>query len=288
MSKAYSKPPTSIQDQITIIQSRGLNLDIQQAEKYLSTIGYYRLICGYGYYFKEAASDNFKPGTTLDNIINLYVFDQKLKLLILEAMERIEVSVRCVWANELSTLTNDSHCYLNKDNFKNIENHTRSLLKAFQRLNESRELKFITHYNNNYDTPKHIHIWGMVETLTFGELSHWVDNTENNSVKVKITTALNLGKKADTTIEILKSLTIIRNHIAHHGIIWNHVLNKQIPLIKPISSKNITGKQYNLGNLVTILSHILASIYPTSTWKTRLDNLIQIESTSAQQTIMGI
>ena len=73
----------------------------------LSRIGYYRL-SAYWYSFRETSviqdplakkikvirSDAFRPGSSFENAVELYVFDKRLRLLILDAIERIEVGIR--------------------------------------------------------------------------------------------------------------------------------------------------------------------------------------------------
>ena len=44
------------------------------------------------------------PGTSFDGIIELYLFDKKLRLSVLDAVERIEVHLRTVIAHELGRL----------------------------------------------------------------------------------------------------------------------------------------------------------------------------------------
>ena len=38
--------------------------------------------------------DNFIPDTTWDMVYDLYVFDRKLRLLVFDAIERLEVAIR--------------------------------------------------------------------------------------------------------------------------------------------------------------------------------------------------
>lgn len=90
----------SYKEQIAILQSRGMVIDdMAEAEHCLSRIGYYRL-SGYSYPFRQydktnkKALDNFKGGTNFSDVVNLYNFDRKLRLLALDAIERIELAVQ--------------------------------------------------------------------------------------------------------------------------------------------------------------------------------------------------
>ena len=89
-----------LDDQIRKLESRNMEVsDHKKARNYLSNISYYRL-SGYWYPFRKfqadqkGRQDTFKDGTTFKNIIELYVFDKKLRLLALDAIERIEMAIR--------------------------------------------------------------------------------------------------------------------------------------------------------------------------------------------------
>ena len=73
----------------------------------MRAIGYYRL-SAYWLPFEDAPaagqtrSRRFSGGTTWDDVIDLYAFDRRLRLLIMEATERFEVAVRSSWTNALT------------------------------------------------------------------------------------------------------------------------------------------------------------------------------------------
>lgn len=116
MMQGYPKPWHSYQQQLALLQSRGMAVsDPPKALDYLERIGYYRL-SGYWFAFRERTElccpldpqskklskskptrlplDTFKPGTTFQNAVDLYVFDKKLRLLTLDALERVEIALR--------------------------------------------------------------------------------------------------------------------------------------------------------------------------------------------------
>ena len=99
----YNKPPTTYEQQIQLLEQRGMLVpDKPSAQHYLSHINYYRL----GAYWLpfEADHDNhsFQKGTNFDQVLDLYVFDRELRLLVMDAIERIEVSIRTQWAYHFS------------------------------------------------------------------------------------------------------------------------------------------------------------------------------------------
>lgn len=99
----YAKPWTSYADQLQILQQRGMQVsDTAKALEYLERIGYYRL-SGYWHVMRQwqrdaagqrVVLDQFKPGTQFQDVVALYVFDKRLRLLVLDALERIEIALR--------------------------------------------------------------------------------------------------------------------------------------------------------------------------------------------------
>ena len=90
----FGKPPLSYADQANLLIARGLivgNRDVLLSQ--LASVGYYRL-CAYWYPFKQA-DETFVTGTSFDTIWDRYVFDRHLRLLVMDAIERVEVAVRC-------------------------------------------------------------------------------------------------------------------------------------------------------------------------------------------------
>ena len=113
---SYSKPWTSYEEQLDQLVSRGMQVgDRGLALDYLERIGYYRL-SGYWFAFRERSGpivllgeggtkprkiktdtllfDQFKAGATFQNAVDLYVFDKQLRLLTMDALERIEIALR--------------------------------------------------------------------------------------------------------------------------------------------------------------------------------------------------
>ena len=96
--EVFNKPPLTYEKQVELLLSRGLIVtDRKRAERHLANISYYRLSAYMLPYKKKENGiiiDTFKEGTTWDDIYDLYVFDRKLRLLVFDAIERLEVAIR--------------------------------------------------------------------------------------------------------------------------------------------------------------------------------------------------
>ncbi|MEO7149850.1 MAG: Abi family protein [Rhodanobacteraceae bacterium] len=96
----YLKPALTFEEQLDLLHQRGLIVcDADRALHWLRNISYYRL-SAYCLPFKDG--DAFRPGIAFDDIAGLYIFDRKLRLLVLDAIERIEVAVRTAVTYEIA------------------------------------------------------------------------------------------------------------------------------------------------------------------------------------------
>lgn len=228
--KTYSKPFLSFDDQITLMQSRGLTMpDRGRAIMYLHQISYYRLSA----YFLpfQSTTDTFDSGTTFEHVIKTYSFDRELRLLVFDAIERIEVAIRTQFIYQLAQKYNDSHWQDNPSIFKTAftDRFGKSIdpYKDFQNIiakakGAKKPEVFIKHYTDGYDTPPNPPAWMCFELLTIGELSRFFKGLRNNADKKLIA---NYFKLHYTVFESwLHALTYVRNICAHHSRLWNRDL----------------------------------------------------------------
>jgi len=274
----YNKPPIDVAHQAELLIERGLICDnIPRLERYLSRIGYYRL-SAYWLPFEEpspdptARSHQFKPDTDFEQVLSLYIFDRKLRLIVLDALERIEVAVRTAYAREMS-LTYGAHAHLNVRLFKNQTEYQKGLAKIEGDLQRSHET-FVRHYRGKYDDPPMPPIWAVVETMSFGSLSRWFKNTDDTKVKKRIMKSLGMPT-IDILERVLHTLTPMRNDCAHHSRLWNRRYTMAPPNIRKIERCFVKNQQkYYLFNYLVIIEYLLAQINPGSQWKNRLLNLL--------------
>ena len=276
----YDKTPLSVSEQSQLLLDRGLICtDKARLERYLTSISYYRL-SAYWLPFEQPASNGlsrrnhqFVPGTTFDKILNLYIFDRKLRLLVMEAIERIEVSLRSQWSGSLALKNNNSHAYMDPTLFKCARQHIRNLAKIDREFDNSGET-FIQHYKDRYNSPPFPPIWAVVETMTLGTLSHWFKNTMDVPTKKDIMKAFNIPT-IDVIESVFHALTPVRNVCAHHSRLWNRRFPISFPQIKrfkeslvPESSPNHQAK--HLYNYLVIIVILMQAISQNSSWKSRL------------------
>ena len=230
----YPKPATSIQQQIKQLQSEGLIIpDIAQAAKTLEHIAYYRLRAYWIIFETPADPRKFQPKTHFNDILNLYLFDEELRTLILSLIAKIEISLRANFSN-LSINFSNPHFYLEHNNFKQFDTYIRSLSKIQNSLKNNKDELFIAHYLSKYTTPQLPPVWSVAEILTIGELYHWIINL-HDGVLDDIAKIYGFSSR-EVFISGLERLSIIRNVCAHHNRLWNRVIVKK--QLKQVKQKN--------------------------------------------------
>ncbi|QIW11028.1 Abi family protein [Francisella sp. LA112445] len=311
----YSKPPLDSSEQLDLLGGRGLFIsDELRAIRYLENIGYYRL-SPYLIPFEEKSDGGsrkhqLKNGISFDKILNIYLFDRKLRHLLLEIIERIEISFRAWWVNVMSEKTKDSHFYLKSNNFMNILSSSlsdkricyNSLLNNIEdkvndverKIKEEKAVKEISikSYLEKYSSPRFPPTWVVAEYLTFGEFSMWYSITQSKSYKKKIANKLGIPS-GDLMQTVLKCLTDIRNMCSHHERLYGTRMVAYPPLLdKYKQAMNIViqkeeTKEYekadnSVYNYIVIAVLMLMKINPKSTWIDRLINITKIKNENGE------
>ena len=182
----FHKPYTSARDLVCLLQSRGLTVtDPAKAERYLEFIGYYRL-SAYMYPLLQIPKEQhrYKPNTTFSQVIMLYRFDKKLRLLIFNEIEKIEVAVRSAIVNIGSDMMSNPFWMTDSSNFIDAGKfrHTMDLIDA--ELHRSRE-DFIVHFKQTY-SDAYPPAWILAEVLPFGVITNIFSNIKTTRIKKSI------------------------------------------------------------------------------------------------------
>lgn len=108
----------SIQDQISLLKSRGLIIaSDSKVENFLTFKNYYNIINRYGQYYFDPNTQKFHPNTSFDNIVNLYFFDNDLKHIFYRKLMKFESHFKSVLAYVFSKNHTEEYSYLNPHNF---------------------------------------------------------------------------------------------------------------------------------------------------------------------------
>jgi len=219
--KPFTKQALSTPDLINFLVAKGLGVSNQAfAHSKINSVGYYRLKI----YTRalELPSKQFIAGTTFEDVIRLYEFDRKLRLVTLDAVERIEVALRATIINVMCAI-DGSHFYYNELNFedKSSVTHARTIASKSKHLS-------INHYKATYHTPLLAPIWCVTEASTFGDISKmFADLTISNRRSV----AHHFSIDEKVLVSWFKSINTVRNICAHHNRLWNAELVVNAPTV---------------------------------------------------------
>jgi len=289
---AYQRPWKSYQEQLAILQSRGMVITDQAAAlNYLERVGYYRL-SAYWYPFRvfelqqdpetktlqTVRKDEFIANTQFVDAVKLYLFDKKLRLLVLDALERIEVAIRV----DVAHLLGKQNTFAYQDikhfhpTFANRKRHGKTHFQHWQEryaslLSRSKE-DFVKHYKAQHGA--HLPIWVAVEVWDFGAISQLFSIMrvpEQQSIATKYGVS-----DFKVFASWLRSLNYLRNLAAHHSRLWNRNVIDQPSLPKQgeidwcnefIGKPDLIAKPFLL---LAIVRHMTKVICPNTEWNQRV------------------
>ena len=277
----FNKPPKSFNEQINLLIDRGMQVsDSDKAIRYLTHINYYRLAAYWLPFETSRNPHQFAEDTSFDMVLNHYLFDRELRLHLLDAIERIEVSFRTQWAYHISHAYG-SYGYL--QNSKGLRKNERRLLKDIEELAEhvrrSDEV-FVKHYRDTYDETLPP-AWVSCEVMSFGLLSRFYSNLRAYNVRRAIAATYQFD---EGFLEgFLEHLSYVRNVCAHHSRLWNRHFTKKMPLPrgKPTGLKDniyidVANKtEHKIYNTLVVVQYLMTVICPESSWAKKLAELTE-------------
>lgn len=273
----FTKPAIDLDAQIALLRSRGLLVpDEARAKHYLRFVGYYRL-AGYSLPFQvnynADGSHRFLDGVSFDDVLDLYVFDRKLRLAVTDALERIEVAFRAELSQSMSE-RHGPHWYMNAALFIPKYNHAGflELLKkdiGHDPAKAAMRQTFIQHYYEKYGDPVLPPSWMAFEVLSLGAVSQVFKSLLREHQKP---VAKAFGLDGSVLASWLHAIVYLRNLAAHHQRLWNRSYT-----IKPIIAKQyaaeLTDPSRFYAQAVTI-EVLLKVVSPDTHWGDRLAALL--------------
>lgn len=297
----YEKQPLLLEQQADQLIARGLIADRQSLINRLCAVNYYRLT-GYLHPFRilDASgkpTDQFATGTDLNTVWRRYNFDRRLRILLLDAIERIEVSVRTKFIYHF-VHAHGPFGYLDARNLPGFKQNSwlmrmwynmQTLLKRkriyptdyTQWLNKVRREKnrvsetFAKEFAKKYgDSHDYLPLWMACELMTCETTQQFIKAVDKKIVQ---TVASEFGFPDEQLLSWTKAIFSLRNSCAHHARIWNRVFG---------TNPSVPGKNKNplwhippgfadkrIGLQMTVCYFWLTKVSPTTQWTQRLFDL---------------
>lgn len=221
-------PPLPIPELAQRLIEHGLPpTDRNDIETRLFSLNYYKLE-EYTWPFRKLTSKEentrspyFKDDANMGLIWATYLFDRRLRLLLLDAIERIETALKNQVSQvlTLSSGVNNPHAEcIGLSNFKGkYEQWLRDAQKEYDKSDNPR----IAHYREVRDIEdvKALPLWIVMELISFGGL-RIIHAAMSDESKQQLAAAMGMGERFINSSLFL--FNKVRNKCAHHGRVWNH------------------------------------------------------------------
>lgn len=231
-----------VNELIETIKLKGIKINNEEKVKDILIKNNYYVIMGYKKLFLYE-DHKYKENVNFENIYNLYLFDRKLKLLLLNSLLDIENIIKTSITNHFCKkygFKEDS--YLDKNNYNT--NH-KYLEKTFKILKKQIEEKkdnnlAVSYYKNTYNF---IPLWVITKVLSFGLIKELYSILKDED---KVVIKDEISNFNDTKIKGLftsmQLLVDMRNKTAHDEIVYSGHHRKII------LSRTKEHNKYNLVN----------------------------------------
>ncbi len=238
--------------------------DPDYAKHILSKTSYFSLISGYKDIFLNPTTKKYIDGTTLEDIYNLYCFDNELRSIFLKYILIAEHSLKSSMAYHFSAIYGEHQSeYLSLSRYSITKSNQRDVEKLLHilsyHLTHKSEFSYITYYKKHY---RNVPLWVLIHVLTLGQFSHMYDFL-NGSVPIKICQDFHNISRKDMH-SFLSILTKHRNVCAHGDRFFNYVTKDSITdtvIHRKLQLKQKNGRyQYGKNDLfseVIILKYLL-------------------------------
>jgi len=271
----YTKTCILPQDMIPLLKKRGLDISGEQrAAGYLANIGYFRLSAYFYPLLKEPKTDHiYKEGATFDMALDMYRFDRKLRILLFNEIEKIEVAIRSAMNNWISDGLNDVFWMTDEKYFKNSVIFSKTMDIIQSEISKTKE-EFILHFHNKYINP-YPPAWMITEIIPLGALYNIFNNLKSKSLKKKVSNTFGLSLPAFSSWMLI--LSNLRNLCGHHVRVWNKeisfVASNPLQHTFPwIDSSNTDLKRIYFR--ICIIKYLLFTVSPNNIFTRKLKSLL--------------
>lgn len=219
----------TIDEQIDILKSKGLEIDdIEYAKDVLLRENYF-FISGYRHLFLKSPKDRmFIPGAEFKELYAMFNFDRQIRNIFFKNILIVENNAKSIFSYQLSKKYGiKEKDYLNPFNFDRSGDKARrvndliSKIKRQIRVNGGQHSATL-HYTSNYG---YIPFWVVVKVLSFGLISELYSVMKREDQKE---IAYVYGVDEDELLVYLPILANFRNLCAHEDIMYDHRTQRNI------------------------------------------------------------
>ncbi len=164
------KKPTSFEKQLNLIQQKGFHIeDKKECLVFLKKVSYYRL-SAYFLPFLYYQSDHHFSAIPFEYIAQVYEFDQKLRALIFETIEEVEIFLRTRLSYYHAHKYGENG-YTQPTTFRTYHDHQKFLNFLNNCISENKNAPAVKHHLHKYNG--NFPIWVIIEYFSMGMLSYF-------------------------------------------------------------------------------------------------------------------
>ena len=219
----------TIQEQISILESKGLIIDDYLFTEDILIRENYFFISGYRHLFLKSPKDrNFIKGTTFRELYALFNFDRQVRNIVFKNLLIIENNLKSIISYQLSKKYGfREKDYLKPENFTKVPDKQRQLSDTLKKMKRQimvngAQHSATSHYLKNYG---YIPLWVVVKVLSFGivgELYTVMKREDQEEIANIYDLSIN------NLLTYLPILSNYRNLCAHEDILYDHRTQKII------------------------------------------------------------
>lgn len=272
----YKHPFLSFSALTQHLVALGMNGDKDDITQRLMDVGYQRLKP----YWTLTDSGKLVPNE-FSVVWNRYCFDRQLRLVILDAIERIEVGVRNRLVHYLAEEYNDPFAYCSSSIFTCDVSQWETWFRKIQTAATKSKIKQVIDFRTTYSDDA-LPIWLVSEVMDFGSLVFLYQHVKP-SIQKKVSRSFHLPAP-DILLSWLRSLNDVRNACAHNNRVWNRTWVKTPCLPKneanwyctydettgewiPSDTKVCSFNMSKTGGILTVCRRLMQDVASTSRWK---------------------
>lgn len=226
---AISKDFKTIDEQISILEYKGLTINDKEFAHQVLLRENYFFLNGYRHLFLKSNNDRrFIENTTFEELYSLFLFDRQFRNIIFKNLLIIENNIKSITAYQLSKKYGYKESdYLKPKNFTNIPEKHRQVndlikkMKRQVRVNAPQHSATM-HYVSNYG---YIPLWVLMKVLSFGIVSEMLAILKKED---QLAIADIYDIPVDSLINYLPILANYRNLCAHEDILFENRTQREL------------------------------------------------------------
>lgn len=190
---------------------------------YLVKYGYFNLINAYKFPFIQGIDENknhiYIGGTSIEHFVSLKIFDDKLRLLLLQTLTRLEEEIRNLVSYKLDQINQKSLEWYDVQSYnpkKDTQDIIRIISKCFTTIDEM-DNDYVLHYTDKYGK---VPTWIFAKVIKFSELIDVINISRIGVIdslcslyNIKDSRSINKHSLLISSLHLIRS---IRNACAHN------------------------------------------------------------------------